>query len=183
MPALSVFTQPATVAVFASGPGALSFGGASLGMSKADWLQLVPSGVTTGRAAASCAPAAGVAAAGAAVSCTYATRYGQVTLPQAIPLSGGYLARAPTYVFVGDRLRRIEFRTSLNAFNALDARFTQRFGPPSLTLRQAVPTHSGPKLDRVVRAWRAPGGVVRIIDPSTARPDSLSVVYTDLGAP
>lgn len=176
MPALPPFAQPAAVAVFAPGPGALSFGGAMLGMSKADWLQLVPGGVTAGRAAATCAPAPD-----ATVSCTYATRYGQETLPQAIPLSGGYLAREPTYVFVSDRLRRIEFRTSLNAFNALDARFTQRFGPPSLTLRQTLPAHSGPKLNRVVRAWRAPGGVVRIIDPSTARLDSLSVVYTDLG--
>lgn len=182
MPALSVYTQPAPVAVFAPGPGALSFGGARLGMSKADWLQLAPSGVTTGHAAASCAPAP----AGATVQgevCTYATRYGQVTLPQAISLSGGYLAREPTYVFVDGRLRRIAFRTSLNAFSDLDARFTQRFGAPSQTSRRTLSIRSGFKFDEVIRTWRAPGGTVRIVDPSTGRLDSLSVVYSDTEGP
>jgi hypothetical protein len=85
--------------------------------------------------------------------------------------------RDPKYDFVGGRLSRVEFRTSIDAFNDLTARFEARYGPANQTLRDDVETRSGLDLPRVRKIWRLPSGTVEIIDPATP-PTQLDVQFT-----
>jgi hypothetical protein len=160
--------------VFAAAPRGLAFEGTSLGVDKADWLA-APVSHASGRISASCAP---TAPPNRGEACTWATRYGAISLPQSIALPGGYLARDPTYVFEDGKLRTIRFRMSIDTFDALDAQFTHRFGPPVQTHRAILRASSGAPVYNVTRAWRAPGGTVRVVDPAPRGASSLLVVYT-----
>ncbi len=110
------------------------------------------------------------------LSCSYVARYGRIVLQDAFPLTETFLARTPHYTFIDGQLARIEFHTSVNAFNDLDALFTARFGPPVTTVRDNLNIGHGRKLPRVRREWRNAGTAVWIVDPSE-RPDQLIVRY------
>lgn len=112
-----------------------------------------------------------------ALVCSYVARYGETVLQQAFPLTASFLAREPSYLFLDGRLSGIEFRTSVNAFNHLDALFTARFGPPIQTLRDMLTTGYGLSIPRVRREWRTARADIWIIDPS-ARLDQLIVRYS-----
>jgi hypothetical protein len=170
--------------------GVVGFMGARLGMGLDDWKALAYPGRNPAQVQAQCAdePAAATtikggrhaAAAPASVAprlvCTYTSRLGGVALPLSIPLAGSFLVRQPQYDFVGGRLSKIEFHTSIDAFNDLTARFTSRYGPAGQTLRDDVTLSDGLDLPRVRKIWRLPGGSVEIIDPS-ARPTQLAVQF------
>ena len=172
--------------------GGVGFMGARLGMGLADWKALAYPGRSPAQVQAACAnqapPAAAEAERHAAVSgpapaapalvCTYTSRLGGVVLPLTIPLAGRFLVRQPQYDFTGGRLSKIEFHTSIDAFNDLTARFEGRYGPASQTLRDDVTLSDGLDLPRVRKIWRLPGGSVEIIDPS-ARPTQLAVQFTE----
>ncbi|HEX4196509.1 MAG TPA: hypothetical protein VHZ26_03620 [Caulobacteraceae bacterium] len=153
--------------------GDIGFMGARLGMGLAAWKALAYPGRNPGDVAAACA--AGRASAGGLV-CTYAQRAGGLSLPLSIPLSGSWLVRDPQYDFVGGRLSRIEFHTSIDAFNALTARFEARYGPASQTLHDDVTTRGGLDLPRVRMIWRLPAGSIEIVDPTTP-PNQLAVRF------
>jgi hypothetical protein len=162
--------------------------GARLGMGLAEWKALAypgrnPAQVQTLCSDDSTGTAGGHLGAGApgqgaqTVVCTYTSRLGSVTLPLSFPLTNIYLVREPKYDFVGGRLSRVEFRTSIDAFNDLTARFEARYGPASQTLRDDVTTRDGFDLPRVRKIWRLPSGSVEIIDPSTP-PTQLAVQFS-----
>jgi hypothetical protein len=154
--------------------GDIGFMGARLGMGLAAWKAMAYPGRNPGDVSAACT--AGRALSPGGVVCTYAQRAGGLSLPLSIPLSGSWLVRDPQYAFVGDRLSKIDFRTSIDAFNALTARFEARYGPASQTLRDDVTTRSGIDLPRVRMIWRLPTGSIEIIDPTTP-PTQLAVRF------
>ncbi|HEY3888130.1 MAG TPA: hypothetical protein VGL73_06110 [Caulobacteraceae bacterium] len=167
---------------------AVGFMGARLGMGLAEWKALTYPGRNPAQVRTLCSedsigtagsrPGPGASAqSGNAVVCTYANRLGKVTLPLSFPLTNAYLVREPKYVFVGGRLARVGFRTSIDAFNDLTARFEARYGPATQTLHDDVTTRSGLDLPRVRKIWRLASGSVEIIDPSTP-PTQLAVQFT-----
>jgi len=173
----------------ASGVG---FMGARLGMGLAGWKALAYPGRNPAQVQTRCANEAPPAAptkgrrrvvagasgsAAAILVCTYTSRLGGVALPLSIPLAESFLVRQPQYDFTSGRLSKIEFRTSIDAFNDLTSRFESRYGPASQTLRDDVTLSDGLDLPRVRKIWRRPGGSVEIIDPS-ARPTQLAVQFT-----
>jgi hypothetical protein len=169
----------------ASVSGDLFFGGARLGMSLSQWQALPrPRGSTAGVSAAcgnDSAPIRGSKASLSAstpapreVVCSYASRLGRYVVAQDFPLTKTYLARDPTFTFVSGRLAKIEFGSSIDAFDDLVAAFETKFGRASQTIRDQIKTPYGPTLPRVQKIWRLPDGVVRITDPST-RLDQLLV--------
>jgi hypothetical protein len=176
----------------ASASGDLHFGSARLGMSLAQWKASALPGPPAAGLQTTCSneaePAVPVGVkisasrseAGALV-CSYVTRLGPNVLPQYFPLTKTYLARSPTFTFVSGKLYKIEFRSSIDAFDDLVAIFEGKFGPAGETIRDQVRTSYGQPLPRVQKIWRLSGGLVRITDPS-ARPDQLVVDFTPLEA-
>jgi hypothetical protein len=172
-------------------PATLQLKGAELGMTLDAWRALPFPGTPSPRVAASCSTdgAAKVGAPRTAVStkpsvtvCTYASRYGDITLPQPFPLTSRSLARDPRYSFTEGRLTTIEFDTSIDAFNDLVALFISRYGPEQRTIRDQIGPHHWP---RVRKIWRLPAASILLTDPA-ARPGQLSVQFrsgspTDLG--
>jgi hypothetical protein len=169
--------------------GVVGFMGAQLGMGLADWKALAYPGRNPAQVQAQCAHEAAIATtpkrgrhaaapapAAPTLVCTYTSRLGGVDL-LSIPLADNFLVRQPQYDFTGGRLSKIEFRTSIDAFNDLTARFEARYGPASQTLRDDVTLSDGLDLPRVRKIWRLPGGSVEIVDPS-ARPTQLAVQFT-----
>ena len=154
--------------------GNIGFMGAQLGMGLDAWKALAYPGHGPNEVVAACA--AGPASAPGGVVCTYAQRAGSFDLPLSIPLSGTWLVRDPRYDFVGGRLSRIEFRTSIDAFNDLTARFEAKYGPATQTLNDDVTTRDGRDLPRVRKIWRLPAGSIEIVDPTTP-PTQLAVRF------
>ncbi len=161
------------------GPLKLGFKTASLGMTLAAWKAAPFPGLATPHLSADCAPS-GIAQAGGAPpvfeSCRYLTRYGGTEFSRAFPLFGRFLARNARYDFVGDRLSRIEFRTSIDAFNDVVAWLDQTYGGESETLR-AQTQRRGAVEYRVTKIWRLAGGSIQLVDPSSA-PNQLEVIFT-----
>jgi hypothetical protein len=154
----------------------LEFDRAQLGMSLADWRSLPPPPGVGPTTVPTCAPVSGVAAVqGVAlgvrttrtdlVSCSYDTRFGHYALAHTIRLDALYRASHVQYLFAAERLVEIRFMASVDAFNDLDALFTQRYGPPVRVVRDKVPNRVGP-LQRVRETWRTPQGWVFLTDPA-----------------
>ncbi|HZC16182.1 MAG TPA: hypothetical protein VE309_05430 [Caulobacteraceae bacterium] len=152
----------------------IGFMGARLGMGLDAWKALAYPGRNPAEVATACA--AGPVSTPGVVVCTYAQRAGSLDLPLSIPLSGTWLVRSPRYDFVGGRLSRIEFRTSIDAFNDLTARFEAKYGPATQTLNDNLTTRDGLNLPRVRKIWRLPAGSIEIVDPTTP-PTQLAVRF------
>lgn len=157
----------------------LQFKGARLGMTIAQWKALPYPGGASTHVETACVDSPNRSADPGArvVVCSYVTRYGRIELPQSFAFTATRLARDPSYAFVDGKLARIEFQTSIDAFDELDARFATLYGhgQDGQTLRDQ---HAD--VARVQKIWRTPGGTVRIIDPSP-RPSLLSVQFTSAG--
>jgi hypothetical protein len=177
----------------ASASGDLFFGSARLGMSLVQWKASTPPGAPAPGLQATCSNEAEPAApSGVKISasrsepgdvvCSYVTHLGPYVIAQDFPLTRTYLARNPTFTFVSGKMDKIEFRSSIDAFDDLVAVFDAKFGPAAETIRDQVRTSHGQPLDRVQKTWRLRGGLVRITDPS-ARPDQLVVDFTRLAGP
>ena len=169
----------------------LELGPAWLGMTLAQWRALRRADEGDGHVSASCTGVAGGDGAGplkiaasapprSAEVCSYIDRYGRIALPQSIALTSTYRTSNPEYYFVGGALSKIEFRVSIDAFNALVAQFRARYGWESRTVRDSV-TASGMVFPRVQKVWRLPNGSIRIVDPSS-RYNDLLVRYESPGA-
>jgi hypothetical protein len=96
---------------------------------------------------------------------------------EAFPLMKTFLARNPRYYFVGGRLSKIEFHTSIDAFNDVMALLETRYGPASQTVRDDLKMTSGFDLPRVRKIWRQANGSIHLIDPSST-PTQLAVQFT-----
>ncbi|HUZ13667.1 MAG TPA: hypothetical protein VMU93_12550 [Caulobacteraceae bacterium] len=170
---------------------ALPLDGASLGMSAEAWKQLPPPASAGATATPACwtnpravrIPGYPLSAAdrrsGVAI-CAWVDRFGHDVLPHSIRLEGPFRASDLRFVFVRDRLARVEFRTSVDAYSDVTALLDQRYGRPVLTTRGRVRSEVGP-LRRVRRVWRTPSGEVVLTDPSADRVD-LSVTMRRAGS-
>jgi hypothetical protein len=96
---------------------------------------------------------------------------------EAFPLMKTFLARSPTYYFGGGRLSKIEFHTSIDAFNDVMALLEAKYGPASQTLRDDVRLDNSFDLPRVKKIWRQANGSIQLVDPSSA-PAQLEVQFT-----
>ncbi|QUD89520.1 hypothetical protein [Phenylobacterium montanum] len=157
----------------------LQFDGARLGMTLDQWKALPFPGVAPANLLRVCTPdlaSSRAAAAGPSrqVECSYATRYGPETLVQSFPLTKRFLARAPHYFFSQNRLVKIEFRTSVDAFDDVVAQFQKQYGAASRTSRDDVRAGDGLALPRVRVLWRLRKGTVEVTDPSSV-PNLLEV--------
>jgi hypothetical protein len=162
--ATSIASPPINEGVFGGGPAqGLEFEAARLGMSLADWKGLPnPAGGPYSRAQADCR-----AAAGDLTVCSYETHYGDFVLPQSFPLNSQYQAHELKYYFTNGRLSRVEFLTSIDAFNDIVAALEAKYGPASQTIRDQTPPTYSRKEPRVQKIWRLASGVVRVVDPSS----------------
>lgn len=159
-------------------------GGAYLGMTFAAWKALTRPPSLSARAVPSCS---GGSASGDLVGrpavdgepgrpvvCSYLARYGAVTLTQSLQLTPKYLARDPHYTFVDGRLTMVAFLTSVDAFDALMAKFIQAYGAPAETVRDTTTFGGAMRFPRVQKLWRLGDQQLRITDPAK-RPGRLEV--------
>lgn len=149
-------------------------GGASLGMSKSAWLALVRAQDRGGTLSVACSPPPPQGGQPASSLCHLSERDGSFDLPHATPLASGFYARDSKYLFVGDRLRKIEFESSIDSFNRLAALYDSRLGHPVSIRRDVITYRSGPARPRVRLTWRKDGVRVEMVDPSQ-RPGKLQV--------
>ncbi|HEY5006530.1 MAG TPA: hypothetical protein VII42_00915 [Caulobacteraceae bacterium] len=166
----------------------IGFMGAQLGMGLAEWKALAYPGRNPAQVTTTCSddttrtggpPVAGGGSGqgGRLVVCTYTNRLGGAALPLSFPLTQAYLVQGPKYDFIDGKLSKVEFQTSIDAFDDLTARFEARYGPAAQTLRDDVTTRGGFDLPRVRKIWRLPKGSVEIIDPATP-PTQLAVQFS-----
>lgn len=163
--------------------GALSFDGATLGMTLGEWRSLAPPPGVGSSGAADCGPGIVAAlrreqiAAAPLVKdqtiCGYDTRFGADVLLHSARFGVHYRIDGLRYRFAGGRLREIDFTASIDAYNNIVARLTREYGAPAVTVRDEMRTGAG-RFPRVRRIWRASGGVVTLTDP-TDDPLRLSV--------
>ena len=167
-------------------PMALSFDGATLGMSIADWKSLAPPAGVGLDAAPICAsvtqarepPSRAIAASlppADTQACGYDARIGHDLLPRTVPLDQRYRATGVRYLFVGGRLEEIDLAASIDAFNDVMAMLEQKYGPPTQTARDWTHTSMG-RVARVRQTWRTAAGVVTLVDPA-ADPVQLTVRF------
>jgi hypothetical protein len=154
----------------------LAFGGATIGMSLSAWRALAPPDGVDPTARPACSSDTRVVAAGSSalspallpggeVACAYASVYGRTVLISAAPLAGRYVADDLRFVFAEGRLDEIDFRTSVDAYNVVEAQLSARYGPPTATTRVWAQTAIG-RLARVQQTWSASGGTVTLTDPA-----------------
>lgn len=142
-------------AITAPPTGPLQLEGARLGMALSDWKALSSPAEAGARAA--CAPAAST------LVCGYAAPNEEVSLP----LVKSYRMRRPRYYFVAGTLSKIEFHTSIDAFNDVMAMLEAKYGPASQTLRNSVDVGDNIYWPRVKKIWRLPGGTIELTDPAS----------------
>ena len=147
----------------------MHFLNAEIGMTLAEWKALHGPGGSTPEAQADCWPDPS-----GAVVCTYATNYGKVTLTQSVSISKRYVTQDLRYYFSSDRLSRIEFHTSIDAFNAVVAAIEATYGPATETIRDVGLRYDGWRLPRVQKVWRLRSGLIEVTDPSS-RANELAV--------
>ena len=168
------------IATPSGGPGvgrpdaeALSWHGAALGMSRADWEALAPPGGSPAGVRITCAgaddrragrPGPAKTDRGETV-CAYVRQAGRLSLPVEARLATGERATHLRYTFREGRLVRIEYHLPVDAFVPAMARFKARFGAPTALRRDQVPSELGPR-PRVTAQWRSAEGSVEIQDPS-----------------
>jgi hypothetical protein len=166
----------------------LDFEGARLGMTIAAWKALPYPGRSKAHVIAACSddPSAVIRDAltaesgrrrGGAIVCAYITHYGQKVLVQPFALTKVYFARTPLYEFVGGKLSKIAFRTSIDAFNDLMARLQSRYGPVNQTVRDEVNLRDDLRVPGVKEIWRRSDGMIDIDDPSASAPNDLTVQF------
>lgn len=81
-----------------------------------------------------------------------------------LPLGGGYFARDLDYRFVGGKLVRIRFRSSVDAFSWVTARLKKDDGQPSAITRDTFP-HAGRAVPHVAMTWANGRSTIALSDP------------------
>ena len=169
----------------------LSFKGAQLGMSLAEWRSLAPPEGAGSDAVPACSDEPRIAAlahnplsatprASDSVACAYLDLFGHTALPHSIRLDAKYQANGLQYLFVRGRLVEIRFKASIDAYNDVAAMLEHQYGPPSATTREDAPAADG-RLARVIQRWRSPLGEIVLADPSD-EPTQLRVSLSASGA-
>ena len=98
------------------------------------------------------------------VVCGYFGRYGRFLLPESLAVAPRLTTTQARYRFVAGRLRGIEYRFSVNAFDDLTARLNKLYGAPLSVARDTIKTEAG-GYPRVRLIWAAPQGRIELTDP------------------
>jgi hypothetical protein len=164
----------------------IEFQGAKLGMSMDAWTALPLPGGAPDTVRRTCADGASGANRPLAVkasakvnhpiTCSFERLYGHLSLPVSLTLSPDFRALDPTYQFVGGKLTRIAFSTSIDAFNQVTSSLEASYGAASQIQRDEIRSELGIRLPRVRETWRRPDGLIRITDPASA-PNRLVVEF------
>ncbi len=93
------------------------------------------------------------------------------------PLGGRQIAHDLTYEFVGGRLARIRFLTSIDAYDRVRARLDGRFGPPVNIVRDAIKIDQSFETPHLKAYWRNGRSTIVVNDPERDG-RSLSVTYS-----
>ena len=150
----------------------ITFEGAHIGMSQADWRSLPPPSKlaphaqpkcsndpdTTGLTLTDTERYAGV------VVCAYVDAWGKLSLPVAFTFDHKSPLDHLRYWFAGGRLTQIRAAVALDSFDTLNSNFTRTYGPPVKLVRDNVPSEIGP-LPRVTETWSTPQGSIDLVDP------------------
>jgi hypothetical protein len=174
-----ILAPPAPVA--AATP--LSFEGARLGMSLAEWRALPPPPGESPAARPLCTGDPGATEAAlwqrasvpGGVVCSYASVYGRDVLLEPAPLDQRYSASRLLFVFDHGSLSAIHVDAPVDAFDDVMALLTSDYGPPAQTVRDTARFRTL-TLDRVRDVWRTPGGGVDLVAPYDG-PTTLSVRF------
>jgi hypothetical protein len=188
---LAATALAAATAASASVP--LAFDRAQIGMSLSEWRSLPPPPGVGPATMPTCAPVTGVGPPRAALlgarttpaeltRCSYETRFGEYVLPHTIRLDDRYRASGVQYLFASGRLAEIRYTASIDAFNDLDAMFTERYGAPARVLRDKVSSPIGP-LERVREIWLTPQGSIFLTDPASGDDVQIDVRMVAKDAP
>lgn len=154
---------------------ALEFRGARLGMTIEDWKSLPFPGKSSDPVSRTCKNGpAGIIGAGLSGEsskptapveiCSYAS---PDETDKSFTLTKTYLVRRPQYDFVNGQLSKIEFHSSINAFNDVMALLDGTYGPATQTLRDSVKVVDGFDMPRVQMIWRRTNGTIQLVDPSS----------------
>jgi hypothetical protein len=168
------------------------FNGARLGMSLEDWRArpfpgssaAVPNAKPICSDEALAKPAGLIAStetSADSVVCAYLSHYGRYFLNETLPINRKYTAQAVRYVFRNDRLFRIEYQTTADAYDDLASQFDARYGPSIKLVRDTVATANG-RYFRVTQTWRTPDLIVDLTDP-VAGTSRLSISFTSGSTP
>ena len=82
------------------------------------------------------------------------------------PLGGDYRVRELSSTFVGGRLAKVSFSTSIDAFPFATAELKRAFGPPADIRRDRVRLQNGLDLPHVLMTWRNGRSTIRLSDPA-----------------
>ncbi len=149
---------PPPVAAPPARPAAtFGFEDASLGETLADWRR-------GAERAGSCQPVKG------ALSAT-------ICAARPVRLGGHQIAHGITYEFVGGRLARIRFLTSIDAYDRVRARLDGRFGPPVSIVRDAIKIDQSFETPHLKAYWRNGRSTILLNDPERDG-RSISVTYS-----
>jgi len=99
-----------------------------------------------------------------------------------IALGGGQIARDITYEFVGGRLGRIRFLTSIDAYDRVRARLDERFGAPANIVRDNIKIDETLETPHLKAYWRKGQSTILLNDPERDG-RSLSVTYSSRDLP
>jgi hypothetical protein len=154
----------------------LSFKGAELGMTLAEWRSLAPPEGAGPDAVPACAddprivalahnPLSATMRRSDGVACAYLDLFGDTALPHSIHLEANYRADHLQYRFVHGRLAEIRFMASIDAYSNLMTMLEHQYGPPSETMRDTAPAADS-RFARVIQTWRSPAGDIVLADPS-----------------
>jgi hypothetical protein len=83
-----------------------------------------------------------------------------------IALGGGFMARDPTFTFVGGRLSKIWIRSSIDGFAFAMAALKHRFGQPHAIVRDRIIAADGLNRAHVAITWRNGRSTITLNDPS-----------------
>lgn len=82
-----------------------------------------------------------------------------------VPLGGPYAAHNLSYTFLGGKLARIAFETSINGYDNAVAVLIHSFGQPTQISRDTIALTDGAVFPHVLMTWRAPRAAIALSDP------------------
>jgi hypothetical protein len=81
-----------------------------------------------------------------------------------VALGGGFFARQVDYTFVGGRLARIAFRSSIDAFDYVTAELKERFKAPNKIVRDTIKDNWNTRY-HVAMQWKNGRSTITLSDP------------------
>ncbi|HEX4179939.1 MAG TPA: hypothetical protein VHY32_04040 [Caulobacteraceae bacterium] len=98
------------------------------------------------------------------VLCAYRELIGRFSLPTTVNLGPKLRIQHLRFAFRQGRLMRVDYQVSVNAFDDVTARLTQRYGPPAKLIHDDVKTELG-AFPRIRQVWVTSSAWIELVDP------------------